>query len=173
MAELLEPSPAAEVASPPRRLPARWRALAASFVALVAGPLLVAGALTAYGNANDHGSAVDARVVSAAELASDYGVRVDLVGVTASGGLVDLRFTVLDKTKAAHLFHDQDALPSLYVESTGRVLESRSGMHHAITLENGARYFLLYSNSGGAVRAGGDVSVVVGDVRLAAVPAQR
>ncbi len=113
-----------------------------------------------------------ARVVSATALEADYGVRFDLVAVTASGGLVDLRFTVLDQAKAKLLFHDAASSPALFVEGSGRVLRTRKGMSHHLSLLSGGRYFVLFSNSGGAVQAGTPVSVVIDDVRLESIAAQ-
>ena len=112
-----------------------------------------------------------ARVVSVADLEQDYGVRFDLIGVTASGGLVDLRFTVLDATKAKALFHDASSSPALYVESTGSVLRTRKGMGHRLDMVAGGRYFMLFSNAGGVVQAGTPVSIVIDDIRLEPIAA--
>jgi hypothetical protein len=106
-----------------------------------------------------------ARLVSADVLERDYGVRFDMVGVTASGGLLDVRFSVLDAEKAKHLFHDTTTSPELYVEQSGAVLRRR-GMSHGLTFLSGGRYFVLFSNAGGVVQSGTRVSVVIDDVRL-------
>lgn len=106
-------------------------------------------------------TAVDERVVQ-----ERYGVRVDLVGLTALGGLVQLRFTVLDADKAAALFHSDVDVPTLLVEKTGAVLRPPKSMAHKLTLLNGASYFVLYANASNVVRSGADVSLVIDDVRL-------
>lgn len=106
------------------------------------------------------------------ELASRYGVKIDLVAVTASGGLVDVRFTVIDKDKAELLFEGDSVLPIVAVEGTETVLRPSHGMHHDLTLLNGGRYFLLYSNSGGRVQDGTLVSIVIDGVRVEHLVAQ-
>ena len=156
-----------------RRLPRRsWLAALAGVVLL---PLAVAAVLT-YASAGagvpSNADAVAARVVSAAEMEQQYGIKVNLVGVTAAGGLVDLRFTVVDKDKALHILHDAAVMPELLVEPSGTVIRAPTGMRHKVTVLDGGNYFILYSNPGGAVQAGTHVSVVIGDVRLEPLDAQ-
>ena len=155
-----------------RRLPRRtWFAAMAGVVIL---PLLVAATITftTFG-ANDHGSdAAAARVVSAADLEAAYGIRVKLVAITAAGGLVDVRFTVTDKERAAHIFHDALAMPELFVETSGAILAAPRPMAHKLTLLDGATYFLLFPNAGGVIQPGTTVSVVIDDIRLSPIAAQ-
>jgi hypothetical protein len=159
-------------ATPTRRLPRRtWLAAVVGVLVL---PLLVAAALTytATGSSSPAANAAAARVVSAAEMESDYGIKVNLVAVTAGGGMVDLRFTVIDKSKADHIMHDASVMPALLVEPSGTVISAPTGMRHKVTILDGGNYFMLYSNPGGAVQAGTSVSVVIGDVRLEPLDAQ-
>ena len=102
----------------------------------------------------------------------EYGIKVNLVAVIAAGGLIDLRFTVVDKDKATHFLHDAASLPELYVESSGAVLRTSRAKAHKMTVLDGASYFVLYPNSGGAIQAGTGVSVVIEGIRLAPVAAQ-
>ncbi len=138
-------------------------------VGVLVVPMLVLGALTAASTATPDPS--DARVVSAAAFEAEYGIRFDLVGVTAAGGLVDLRFTVVDGEKAGNLFHSQASSPVLYT-STGTVLRMKRGMIHHLSLVTGGRYFVLYSNRGGTVQAGTIVSVVIDGIRTEPIRAQ-
>ena len=116
--------------------------------------------------------AAGARIVSADGLESTYGIRVTLIAVTAEGGLVDVRFTVTDETKAAGVLAEHGAMPALFVERSGAILSTSHPMAHKITLIQGGTYFLLYPNSAGAVQPGTPVSIVVSGVRLAAINAQ-
>jgi hypothetical protein len=146
----------------------RWRGAVrrpwfVALVGLLVVPLLVTGGLTAMATTTVDPS--DARLVSADVLERDYGVRFDLVGVTASGGLVDVRFSVLDAEKAKHLFHDATSSPALYVERSGTLLRRR-GMSHGLSFLTGGRYFVLFSNAGGVVQSGTQVSILIDDVRL-------
>ena len=137
-------------------------------------PVAVAASLTFTATPSDDvaANAAAARVVSAADLESEYGVRVNLVAVTAAGGLVDVRFTVVDKDKAEHIFHDAAAMPVLLVEASGAVLSAPKPMAHKLVLLDGATYFILFPNSGGVIQRGTPVSVVIDSVRLASIEAQ-
>jgi hypothetical protein len=150
-----------------RRRPRPW---VVALIGVIALPLAIAGGLTAAGSSLPDPSS--ARVVSARTLEADYGIRFDLVAVTASGGLVDLRFTVVDEAKAKALFHDSASSPALLVDGSGTVLRTKKGMSHHLSLLTGGRYFVLFSNKGGAVQAGTHVSVVLEDVRLEPMAAQ-
>ena len=158
--------------TPARRLPRRtWLAAIAGVLVL---PIAVAAVLTitAAGSGDTASHAAEAQVVSAADLESEYGIRVNLVGVTAAGGLVDLRFTVVDKEKAAHVMHDAASMPELLVESSGAVLSAPKPMAHKLSLLDGASYFILFPNAGGVIQGGTPVSVVIDHIRLAPILAQ-
>lgn len=158
---------------PARRLRRRtWLAAIAGVLVL---PLFVAAALTyTAAGSSDHSAdaAAAARIVSATDMEQEYGIRVNLVAVTAAGGLVDLRFTIVDKDKAEHLLHDASSMPKLFVEHSGAVLGAREAMAHKLNLLDGASYFILYPNSGGAVQAGTPVSIVIDGIRLEPLAAQ-
>jgi hypothetical protein len=112
-------------------------------------------------------SAIDhSSPVTATELEQTYGVRIDVVGLLASGGLVELRFQVVDADKATALFGDVEDMPLLAVEGTPAVLQSAKGMKHSLELLDGASYFLLYTNAGDVVHEGTQVSFVINGIRL-------
>jgi hypothetical protein len=135
-------------------------------VALAVVLILGAGvALTAVVRAGDS-SSNHATAISAAELESRYGTRIDLVALTALGGLVQLRFTVLDKSKAEAIFHTAEAMPALIAEPSGDVLHAPTGMRHHLTLLDGGSYFVLYANAANAVARGTPISVWIDDVKL-------
>lgn len=95
-----------------------------------------------------------------------YGVRVTRVAVTGGGGLVDLRFTIVDAAKARPLLQGHAASPRLVVAGSGAVLEGgRHGMR-SVRLEDAATSFLLYPNARNAVRPGTRVAVAFGDVLM-------
>lgn len=134
--------------------------------ALLVLPLLLVAGLTAL-SLTYFADPLNAEPVSADTLAEDYGIRVDLVAVTAAGGAVDVRFTVLDADKAGHLLHDDETLPVLIVNADNLVIRLRSvHRHNDPAVLDRASYFMLYPNPGGHVQAGSEISVVVAGVRL-------
>lgn len=109
--------------------------------------------------------------ISREMLMSDYGFRVRLIGVTAAGGLIDVRFKVLDKDKAAVLLNNPDTFPELIAED-GTIIkvpvESIQEMH----LEDNGIVFMLFPNIGGVVTPGSLVNIRFGDIVLEPILAQ-
>jgi hypothetical protein len=174
--EIQDPVPAPQgPAGATQTLRVRRRTWLAAMVGVLVLPVAVAAAITftAAGSGVPSDAAVAAaRVVSAADMESEYGIKVNLVGVSAGGGMIDLRFTVTDKDKAIHLLHDATVMPELLVEPSGKVIRAPTGMRHKVTVLDGGSYFILYPNPGGAIQAGTPVSVVIDSVRLAPLNAQ-
>ncbi len=144
----------------PQRRTRRW---VAAVVVLALG---VGGFAVLRHNRSSAPVATPGTPVTAAELESKYGTRVDLVALTALGGLVQLRFTVLDKTKAETLFHVAENMPALIAEPSGKILHAPTGMRHHLTLLDGGSYFVLYANAGNALAPGTPVSVLIDTVKL-------
>jgi hypothetical protein len=139
----------------------RWHAVAA--VALLLG---FAGWRMVMAPAPGH--RVDSAAVEAV-----WGIRLTQIGVTADGGLVDVRYQVTDSDKAADFLETVENLPVLIAEDSGVVVRSAAMMangHHDV--EPGRTYFLLYRNTDGAIRPGTSVSVVFDDLRLEHLIAQ-
>jgi hypothetical protein len=104
--------------------------------------------------------------VSAADLEQQEGVRVETLATTGAGGLLDLRFTVLDGGKANSL-HDEQHPPAIVDESTGLVANSLlMGHAHTAPYHAGARYYLVFENPGNLIKAGAKVSVLLGNAQL-------
>jgi hypothetical protein len=142
----------------------RWSVL----VTLAAVALLVAwGPWRAQGDVRDGTTVVDR-----AGLAARHGIDVDLVAVTAAGGLVELRMQVTDPDKANAVIHEPADRPVLVAEDTGQTLAMSAPPHHKANLELGREYFFLLANAHNALRPGSEVTVVVDDVRLEHVEVQ-
>jgi hypothetical protein len=140
--------------------------LALTACALVASSLL-AYALTR--SSADTGGNVPP-VVSAAGLVERSGVRVIRVAVTGAGGLVDLRYQVVDADKAQQV---HDLPPLLIDEGTGGVvMRPWMGHMHMNAPKQGISYFVLFENSGDLIRPGARVTVQLGDARLLHVRVQ-
>jgi hypothetical protein len=149
----------------PRPLKARVRPLHVIAVAAVVAALIGATLLW-IGRGDVNPAIAGSRAITPAELEQDFGVRLGIVGLLASGGLVELKFQVIDADKASALFGESEDMPVLAVEGASTVLESAKGMKHSLTLLDGASYFFLYTNVGNAVAEGTTVAMVFDQVRV-------
>ena len=106
-------------------------------------------------------------------LLEKYGLRVNLVAVTAAGGMVDLRLKIVDGEKAKLLLQDTKNFPVLAVPHANLILTaSEDARTQAIQFKDGGNLFLLFPNRGGAVKPGDPVQVKFGEVVVEALPAQ-
>ena len=167
------PGPQREAAGPGRGAPrvARWLIGAAAVMAALLVVVVMMGRASGGGVSSITGGG--GHVVTRQQLQDQYGIRLNLVGVTAAGGLVDLRFTITDVTKAKKLFTDPSVMPAVVSEKTGTLLQAPHGGHHGhITPVGGASYFVLIGNAGGVVQRGVPVSVLINDVRVEHITAE-
>lgn len=101
------------------------------------------------------------------------GVQVVRVAVTGGGGIVDLRYRVLDVDKAA-IVHDPARRPALVDERTGEVIgDPFMGMWmHSRYVKQGVVYYQLLVNRKRLIEPGERVSVRLGGVTLRDVPVE-
>jgi hypothetical protein len=137
---------------------------------IVAAVALLAGILQVIFSVANPASNRNIQAMTAAELESEYGLRVRLIGVTAAGGMVDVRFKVLDPLKAEKILRNPEMLPRLIAGKT--VLQTTPPDLDSLVLEKDGIVFMLFPNSGGAVRPGAPVTIAFGDLHLEAIPAQ-
>lgn len=106
---------------------------------------------------------------SAAE--ASLGLQLAHVGVTASGGLVDARFKVLDAAKVRALLANPANAPQLVASETPPLMPP----HHALRgakFSEGQIFYIMYPNTRSAIKPGVEVSVAMGDARLGPVKAE-
>ena len=104
--------------------------------------------------------------VSAAGLAERSGVRLVRVAVTAGGGLLDLRYQVVDPSKAVTV-HEAGTPPAIIDERTGLVLNRLlMGHAHQGPLKPAVSYYLVFENTGNWVNHGSEVTVLLGDAEV-------
>lgn len=153
-----EQAPVGADERPPQPRRRRWVLLAA----------LLAVAVVAYTATSGEGDVRDGTTtVTRAEMAARHGVDINLVAVTAAGGLVQLRMQVTDPDKANDVMHgDEDARPIIVAEDSGATLQMSAPPHHNDELNLGAQYFFLLANAGNALHAGSEVTLIIGDSRL-------
>ena len=105
-------------------------------------------------------------VVSQSGLAERSGVRITQVALTGGGGLVDLRYQVVDPDKAEAL-HDRRTPPALVEERSGLLVNSLLMDHaHEGPQKVGVTYYLVFNNPGNWVRRGSMVTVLLGDAEV-------
>ena len=116
---------------------------------------------------------------SSNDIESRFGVRFTQVGITADGGMVDLRYRVLDPDKAMAIMNmamsgggDNPDAPWLIVEGDGTEIKNSEVMSMKQLPEPNSIQFVLFANPRGVLESGMFVTIVVGDLRLAHVPVQ-
>lgn len=114
-----------------------------------------------------------AELISQDGLLDQYGLRVRLVGLSMMGGIVDFRIDIIDEAKAQKLIGKTDQMPMLAVESSNVVLMApmpHGHSHHV--LKEGSFFHAFYPNTDGVIHPGTPVTIVLGDLKLAPIPAQ-
>lgn len=105
-------------------------------------------------------------VVAAEDLGQASGVLITRVAVTGGGGLVDLRFRVVDPDRA-HALHAVGTPPAVVDERTGLVVHELLMNHsHSGAYRAGVTYYLVFTNPGNWVHRGGRVTVLLGDAQV-------
>jgi hypothetical protein len=111
--------------------------------------------------------------ISQSVLEAQYGLRVNLLAVTAAGGLVDVRLKILEGSKAQALLQDPNNLPALWVPGMDITLElPDKAKSQEIRFEDDGNYFVLFPNTGNAVKPGTPVTIQFGDLQLEPIPAE-
>lgn len=173
-ATLENPDPVPAERAPRRRRRTRRRLRAAGLVtgALVAVGvgLLLWSSLFAGGGRDTAQNAVPVAwarpVVSADGLAERTGVRITQVAVTGGGGLVDLRYQVVDPEKAAAL-HDPATPPAVVDEQSGLVVhELFMGHAHSDPFKAGVTYYYVFNDPVNWVHRGSQVTVLLGNAQV-------
>ncbi len=129
--------------------------------------LLIATAAILYNSAMI-GTASPALIpLSRGALEEQYGLKVNLVSVTAAGGMVDLRLKIVDGEKARTLLQDKANFPVIHVSRGNRTLNApEDTKSQEISFENGVSLFLIYPNAGNAVKHGTPISIRFGEFAL-------
>lgn len=107
----------------------------------------------------------DAVILSQAALEETYGLRVNLVAVTAAGGMVDLRLKVVDAAKAQALLSDAKNLPTLVVDRM-RLYPAQDISVDASRLKNDSILVVLFSNPRDLVMSGTPVTILFGNIAV-------
>jgi hypothetical protein len=96
----------------------------------------------------------DTPMPTSPEIEAAYGVRFSHVAMIAGGGMVYLRYVVIDPDRAAAMLSDLNALPQIHNPRNGGHLQLTESLHHRVDLEAGRSYSLIYANAGNILRRG-------------------
>lgn len=144
-----------------------FRALLRRQLLVPLGTVAVVGAfLAAHDSRGATAPTVLAPVPHNAAVELRFGIRISQVAVTAGGGMVDVRYVVLDPDRALAFGHRQSTFPVLVDDRSGRELGGLAMSMFPHHLLAGRQYYLLYRNDGGTVRTGDTVSVRMGSLWL-------
>lgn len=118
------------------------------------------------GNEARQAAQVAAEQARAAEaIAEEWGINFVHVAVLAEGGLIELRFQIVDPDRVAFIFEDLGNVPWMIDEDTGTEI-GLNNLPHSHDIPAGLNEFIIYRNVGGAIEPGDLVTLVVGDLRL-------
>ena len=98
------------------------------------------------------------------------GIRVERAAVVADGGIVEIRYTVLDGQKASRFQNDTHHPPVLRSERRRGDVYRAALMKQGHDLRPGQTYYILYLNNGGAIRSGDTIDIDAGGIHLQHVP---
>jgi ribonucleotide monophosphatase NagD (HAD superfamily) len=102
-----------------------------------------------------------------AAMENAYGIRATRISLTAGGGMLDLRYVVLDSDAVQRIESSKRDRVALIIERTNRIMYSATmTMAHRDRLEPGQGSFILFRNDNGSIRRGDRVSFVIGRVVL-------
>lgn len=114
--------------------------------------------------------AAHAPLPTSTQIEQEWGIRVTVVQLLADGGLIEVRYLVVDSTKAARLHEDANSLkniPWIKVEDTSLSIKSKSVMFHfqhgVGQGLSGRTYSIIYGNANNAVHRLAMVTVVMPD----------
>jgi hypothetical protein len=110
------------------------------------------------------------RVPEDRQLESSLGIRIQQAAVVADGGLVEIRYTVLDGQKASRFQNDVHHPPVLHSERRKGDVYRAALMKQGHELRPGQTYYILYLNNANTIRSGETLEVEAGGSRLQHVP---
>ncbi len=142
-----------------RRLPVMSLGGGLALFAMLGGWAIIA-------DRDDRGTDPRAAAIAQAAFEEVTGVQILRVAITAGGGILDLRYRVLDPDKAI-VVHDKDNPPAIIHEASNRTA-NRPFMHHkkARDMHLAVTYYELLLNPGEIVKPGDPVTVVLGGAKL-------
>jgi hypothetical protein len=150
-----------------------YRTVLATFalVLLFCATLIVRGWNPIQQNASQIRSAVAPNMPVSTQIEDQFGVRFLGVDVTAGGGMLQIRYQVIDSAKTEAL-HDEQTAPFVLDNAGHKYADPGIVGHSHIgkTKEAGSTDFILLANAQGGIEAGMFVTIQVGTFTLTQVP---
>lgn len=149
----------------------RRRRLSITTVAAVAGLALAAGAagvVVAQAGPGDHRPSFP----SSPDLESRSGVKFVRATLAADGGLLDIRYVVINAPNAQRWLADSATPPTLTDQRNGVVIDRVAPMRDAHQQRPGQTYFLIYQNVHDAIHRGDLLDLTVAGTTLHGVPVE-
>jgi hypothetical protein len=104
------------------------------------------------------------------KMESQLGVRITQASLVGDGGLVEIRYTVLDNQRASAFQNDVKHPPLLKNEKNGKTAWRAALMKQGHELRPGQTYYILYLNNQNAIKRGDKIEISTGPGKLAHVP---
>jgi len=142
-------------------------AVVGATVALATGALLAGSVMM--DNASEAATS-KTKVPQSRQLEAKTGIRILSAHAVGDGGIIDVRYQVLDPLKASIVEGDPTKTPALKDVRNGAVLTDTAAMRHGHAQRPAGTYFLLYFNKGGVVKSGDFINVTVAGLTLKNVP---
>ena len=153
------------------------------FIGIIAVVAVVVGILAfRYSNRNDTSTPsanqgpVTAGMPTSPKIEEKYGIKFTILAMTSANGLIDMRYTVLDTTKAeiVHGGEDKASVPHIIDKASGKTINPFGLMSHmrGTGLVKGRTYSMLYGNAGNTLKTGSIVTITVGDLKITDVVVQ-
>lgn len=100
------------------------------------------------------------------------GIKVLRATLAADGGMIDVRYQVLDRGKAAKYAGESTNPPVLDNDRNQAVMKTVISMVHRTDMKLGETYFIIYHNTNMAVHRGDRIDITVNGVTLNNVPVE-
>jgi hypothetical protein len=106
------------------------------------------------------------------DLEAKVGVKVVRATLAGDGGLLDLRYVVLDAPNAQYWFANTAKPPKLFDLRNQATISHVAPMRDAHQQRPGQTYFLIYNNAGSTIHRGDRIDLTVAGVTLHGIPVE-
>jgi hypothetical protein len=144
----------------------RWLTIAV--LSLLAVTPVVTGAVMAQGSPANHRP----QMPKNPDLEAKVGVQVVRATLAGDGGLLDLRYVVLDAPSAQYWFANTSKPPKLFDTRNSATISNVAPMRDAHQQRPGQTYFLIYQNAGNTIHRGDRINLSVAGVTLRGIPVE-